>query len=201
MKVPRSRDNPRGATRTTRAAWCAYEDASPIAFLRAAPKHHRRAGKTTMVKLQVLSPGRIGEGRDEGRRCQPRLAFAQQTPLRHPGGKIDWGGQQFGLFQVEDILCSLHCSSAPQPLADLKKGRAQHRQDALEMEDGVINLGGVALPDAQQPARKVATRSTQRAHQDLCLRPSTSREPQARGCRCRERGPPGWPDWELPVSR
>src|SRR5712691_2220030 len=54
------------ATSTSRAAWYAYEDASPIAFLRAAPKHHRRAGKTTMVKLQVLSPGRIGEGRDEG---------------------------------------------------------------------------------------------------------------------------------------
>src|SRR5712691_526187 len=34
------RGKPRGAARTTRAAWCAYEDASPIAFLRAAPKHH-----------------------------------------------------------------------------------------------------------------------------------------------------------------
>src|SRR6266581_6222139 len=40
VKVARSRDNPRGTTCTTRAARPAYEDASPIAFLRAAPKHH-----------------------------------------------------------------------------------------------------------------------------------------------------------------
>jgi hypothetical protein len=38
------------------------------------------------------------------------------------------------------------------------------------MEDGVINMGGVTLPDAQHPARQKATRSAQRAHQDLCLR-------------------------------
>ena len=47
------------------------------------------------------------------------------------------------------------------------------------MEDGVINMGGVALPDVQQPACQEATRSTQRAHQDLCLRPLTARAPQA----------------------
>jgi hypothetical protein len=99
------------------------------------------------------------------------LALAEQASLHHFYSPIGWKCPNFTTFQVEDILSSLHGSQARKPLTGLKKCRPQERQDALEVEYRIINMGSAALPDVEQPARQEATRSMQCTHEDLCLCP------------------------------
>ena len=107
----------------------------------------------------ITAPDGIGERWDGWRRREPLVALTKQASLCHAFRKIGWRRPCFTPLQVEDILCLLHCSRACQPLAGLEKCRPHERQDALEVENRVVDVGGMALPGVEQPARQEATKS------------------------------------------
>ena len=87
------------------------------------------------------------------------MTLAELASLRHSGGLLGLECPKLATLQVEDILRSLHDSHTHQPLTNLKERRTHEREEALEVEYGVIDMGGVALSGIQQPTRQEATKS------------------------------------------
>src|SRR5512144_1085228 len=172
VKILRSGDETGGAAGATGTARHANQHTTPLAFLGAASDRGRAHQRFHEFQRGIFAPRGIREWGNGRRRCEPLLALSELASLYHTLGEVGGGaGPNFTSLQVEHVLCLIHGSESGQPLAGLEERRSQQRQDALEVEHGVVGVGGEALPRFDEPACPKATEPTQRAQVAFCLCP------------------------------